>query len=159
MAPKVGYRGYGLTYTILYFVILYGECATDESFCMRRPNIFKTTPFFTRRWYAIYRTSLQYVIRMVAQSPYDLYCKHQCNLHWWHPASVTQLAPAKWQWQAGDAEQARSKAALARRTILCNSCPVKCVAVDHHFLQCPVILWHHTLDNYVVPILHMSLHL
>ena len=105
MVPKVGYRGYGLTYTILCIVISYGECATDGPFCMRRPNIFKTTPFFTRRWYAIYRTSLQCVIPMVAQSPYDLYCKHQCNLHWWHSASVAQLAPAKWQWQAGDALQ------------------------------------------------------
>ena len=29
--------------------ISYGECATDEPFCMRRQNIIKTTPFFSRR--------------------------------------------------------------------------------------------------------------
>ena len=32
---------------VLY--ISYGECATDEPFCVRGPNIFKMMPFFTRR--------------------------------------------------------------------------------------------------------------
>ena len=50
MAPRVGYRGYGSTYQTINYMTYhnYGECATDEPFCVRRPNIFKKTPFFTR---------------------------------------------------------------------------------------------------------------
>ena len=46
-AVEVGYRGYGLTYHTIYD-ISFGECATDEPFCVRCPNVFKMTPFFTR---------------------------------------------------------------------------------------------------------------
>ena len=46
-AVEVGYRGYGLTYHTIYD-ISYCECATDEPFCVRCPNVFKMTPFFTR---------------------------------------------------------------------------------------------------------------
>ena len=47
-AAKAGYRGYGPTYHTIYD-ILYGECATDDPFCVRQPNIFEKTPFFTQR--------------------------------------------------------------------------------------------------------------
>ena len=47
-AAKVRYRGYGPTYHTICDV-LFGESATDEPFCVRWQNIFKTTPFFTRR--------------------------------------------------------------------------------------------------------------
>ena len=47
-AAKVRYRGYGPTYHTICD-ILFGECATDEPFCVRWQNIFKTTPFFTQR--------------------------------------------------------------------------------------------------------------
>ena len=46
-AAEVGYRGYGPTYHTIYD-LSYGECATNF-FCMRRLNIFETTPFFTQR--------------------------------------------------------------------------------------------------------------
>ena len=47
-AAEVRYRGYGPSYNTVY-VISYGECATDEPFCLRWPNIFKTASFFTQR--------------------------------------------------------------------------------------------------------------
>ena len=42
------HKGYGPTYHTIYDVS-YGEFATDKPFCVRRSNIFETTPFFTRR--------------------------------------------------------------------------------------------------------------
>ena len=47
-AAEVGYRGYGPTYHTIYG-ISYGECTTDEPFCMRWLNILEKMPFFTRR--------------------------------------------------------------------------------------------------------------
>ena len=46
-AAEVGYRGYGPTYHTIYD-ISYGECATDEPFCMRRPNSLKRRHFTLR---------------------------------------------------------------------------------------------------------------
>ena len=49
MLPRLDvYRGFGPPYHTIY-VIAYGECATDEPFCGRRPISFKKTPFFTQR--------------------------------------------------------------------------------------------------------------
>ena len=48
-AAEVGHGGYGLTYHTIYD-ILYGECATDEPFCVRQPSIFETMPFFTHHF-------------------------------------------------------------------------------------------------------------
>ena len=39
-AAEVGYRGYVPTYRTICN-ISYGECATDEPFCVRRPHIFE----------------------------------------------------------------------------------------------------------------------
>ena len=48
-ATKVRYRGYGLTYHTIIYDISYGECATDEPFCVRLLNILEIMPFFTWR--------------------------------------------------------------------------------------------------------------
>ena len=65
-AAEVGYRGYGPTYRTVYN-ISYGECRTDEPFCVRRLNISEATPFSLGGLHHIYRTSQhtqisQYVI-------------------------------------------------------------------------------------------------
>ena len=64
---KVRYRGYGPTYRTICD-ILYGECATDEPFCVRRLNIFEKKPFSKKSHFSLrglfhlYRTSSQYII-------------------------------------------------------------------------------------------------
>ena len=48
-AAEVEYRGYGPTYHTILCDISYAECATDKPFCIRQPNIFEKTLFFTWR--------------------------------------------------------------------------------------------------------------
>ena len=66
-------KGYGPTYHTIYD-ISYGEFATDKPFCVRRPNIFETTPFFTQRLICHVCTEPRHntYFSMFAQSPCDV---------------------------------------------------------------------------------------
>ena len=76
-ATEVRYRGYGPT----YHTILYGECAKDEHFCVRQPNILNNAIFHLEVGMPYTKPCRlsQYEIPMVAQSPYDMYRIYPCQ--------------------------------------------------------------------------------
>ena len=115
--PLIGYRSYGPPYHSIYD-ILYGECATDERFCVRRQNILKWHHFLLGGCYAIYQTSLQYVISYgcaiiiqyidVSISHFECTCAED-TIHSMCPLSPYRLTHCRlsWTWRGAALPQRR----------------------------------------------------